>query len=292
VRNVALVHRTYYRRGVSYAHVYRPLAFRGVTLHVYSPSRYFAPAFYGWAYSPWARPVSYRWNWAGKPWFGFYGSYFRPYPVYTSASLWLTDYLVASTLEQAYQERVNAAAAPASGTVALTPEVKQAIADEVRRQLALESSERQTVVQNSMPDPAASGVARMLNDSSPHVFVVSTALRLTSGGQECTVSEGSVLQLSGAPATNANSADLTVLASQGQDCRKGSVVSVAIQDLQEMQNNMRETLDRGLGELQAHKGGLPAPPASAMEAPVEPAFAAQAPPADANVAAELSQAFR
>ena len=58
-----------------------------------------------------------------------------------------------------------------------------------------------------------------------------------------------------------------------------AVVSVPLDDLQEMQNHMRDTLDQGLSDLQAKqgKGGLPAAPPSAMAAPVNAAFAQDAP---------------
>jgi len=60
-------------------------------------------------------------------------------------------------------------------------------------------------------------------------------------------------------------------------------------DLQEMQNHMRANIDQGLQDLQDHKGGLPAPPASAAAPPTPSAFAAVAPPPDPNVANELAQ---
>jgi hypothetical protein len=84
---------------------------------------------------------------------------------------------------------------------------------------------------------------------------------------------------------------VVVLASKGQDCRRGSVVSVQLQDLQEMQNHMRETIDQGLTEFQTRqgKGGLPPLPAAAAAPPVDSPIAAEIRP-DANVATELNQA--
>jgi hypothetical protein len=91
---------------------------------------------------------------------------------------------------------------------------------------------------------------------------------------------------------NAAAADVLVLASKGQDCRKGSVISVSLQDLRDMQNSMRETIDQGLGDLQSYKGGLPAPPSSAMAAPMQASYFEAAPPVDASLASELSQQAR
>ena len=44
----------------------------------------------------------------GNPWFGFYGGYFQPYPVYPSAAFWLTDYIISQDLQAAYAARQEA----------------------------------------------------------------------------------------------------------------------------------------------------------------------------------------
>lgn len=294
VNNVSYVQRTYVVGGVSYARVYRPYAYNGISLNLYVSSRYFAPAYYGWAYSPWARPVVFSFGWGGSPWFGFYAGYFAPYPVYAGPAFWLTDYMIAMTLQDAYQQQMaaNAAAAQANAGYgsypgsqpALTPDVKQAIADEVHRQLDQERAESQSAV-------PAQGGPQFLADNSTHVFVVANGLDVQSRFGECALTEGDVLQMTAPPPPNSATADLAVLASKGQDCRKGSTVSVAIPDLQDMQNHMRETLDQGLADLQTRQGqgGIPAPPTAAQAAPVEAPYAAAAPPPDPNVASEVSQ---
>ena len=293
VRNTTLVQRTYYVRGTPYTRVYRPYVFRGVSLNLYVTNRYYAPAFYTWAYNPWPAPVVYRWGWSGSPWYGYYGGYFTPYPSYTSAAFWLTDYLVAASLERAYQERMDAQASANAqaygdyGPTPMTSDVKQAIADEVRRQLDQERSEGQAVAQNA----DYSGAPSFLTDNSTHVFIVASSLDVSSRDGECPVTEGDVLQLTNAMPATATSADVLVLASKGGDCHKGSVVSVAVADLQDMQNRMRETLDQGLSDLQSGQGqsGIPTAPPAARTAPVQSPYAAAAPPPDANVASELSQ---
>ena len=294
VQNRTYVQRTYYVNNVAYVHVYRPYMYRGVTLNVYAPTRYYSPAFYGWAYSPWRMPVAYSWGWGGSPWAGFYGGYFTPYPVYRSPAFWLTDYLFAATLQEAYQERMAGAAAAQPGygydnQAVLTPAVKDAISEEVQRQLEAERSE----AQYSGAAMSSSGLPPGLNDGNAHVFVVARGMDVASPavGGECSLSEGDVLQLGAGAPRDADSAGVVVLASKGRDCRRGTIASVQWPDLIEMQNHMRETLDRGLDELRAKQGqgGLPALTASAASAPVQAPFAAQAPPPDANVAAELRQ---
>jgi hypothetical protein len=287
--------RTYVAHGATSVRVYRPVMFRGVQLDVYTPVRYYMPSFYTYAYNPWPRPVYYSWGWAGTPWFDFYGGYFAPYPVYASPSLWLTDYLIAATLQAAYQERIDAELAaqannyPPSSQPMLTPEVKQLVADEVRRQLDLESAEQQSMGSNTMP--GSGDVPPMFADNAPHVFVVSRSLAVYDAGlNECTITEGDVIQLIAAPPADPSAATVIVLASQPQSCRRGSTVSVQLADLQEMQNNMQATIDQGLQELQAQggQGGLPMPP-PASTGTVNAPFASQV-QADPAVTAELNQA--
>ena len=293
-RGHEFAHRTYYIHGVAYSHFYQHYYYRGIAFEVYAPHYYYTPAFYGWAYAPWRAPVAWEWGWAGDPWYRYYGGWFRPYPVYTSASLWLTDYLLAQTLEAAYDSRMEAAAArpdaQVAGSTPMTPEVKQAIAEEVRRQLALENAEGATSNQG-LPDPGSSGVARMISDHTAHVFVASESLDVPSTDGRCELSEGDVIQLSAPVASNAVTANLTVLASKGSDCRAGSIVTVGLADLQEMQNHMRATIDHGLGELQLKqgKGGMPAAPPEAVKPPVPTDFAAIAPPPDPNPVATTRQ---
>jgi hypothetical protein len=304
VGGVSYVQRTYVIGGVPRAYIYRPYMYHGFSLNVYVSSHYYAPAFYGWAYTPWARPVVFSFGWGPSPWFGFYAGYFSPYPVYPGPAYWLTDYMIAMTLQDAYNQQVqaNAAAAaaaqanasaaqatlpiydaPPAAQTALTPDVKQAIADEVHRQLDQERAESQA--------SAPQGGPGFLADNSTHVFVVAGGLNVQSAGGECMLTEGDVLQLSAPPAGNSDTANLAVLASKGQDCRRGSMVTVAIADLQEMQNHMRQTLDQGLADLQARQGngGIPAAPPAASAPPVTAVYAQAAPPPDPNVATEVSQ---
>ena len=273
--------RSYYYNGRYYHRYYGRYYYHGVYVNPYYPSYYYGPAFYGWAYNPWAVPVSYGWGWGGNPWYGYYGAYFTPYPVYASPALWLTDYMIATSLQAAYQAQANAQAAAMSNPAPLTPETKQLIADEVKQQIALENAESKTG-QAGEPDAASSSIQRALTDGKPHVFVAGHDLDVVdAGGSECAISEGDALQLTGQTAPDAQAATLAVLASKGgKECPRGDTVQVALQDLQDMQNHMRETIDTGMQELQKKQGqgGLPAAPAAARTAPVESAMASAAPP--------------
>lgn len=287
-------HRTYYEHGRAYDRFYRRYDYHGVVLEGYSPVRYYAPAYYGWAYAPWAAPVPYAWGFVGNPWAVYYGGYFTPYPAYPSPAFWLTDYMISASLAADYQARMDAAngAAPqafAAPPAPLTPEVKQAISAEVQRQVALENAEATQVARNAEPDPASSGIVRMLSDNTSHVFVAGTSIDVIDGrGQQCGLSQGDVIQLNPAPLPpDAPAANLVVLASKPQECLKGDSVSVPLADLQDMQNHMRETIDTGLGEMQTAKG-LPKIPQSAMAMPMVAPFAASAPPPDPTAATQIA----
>jgi hypothetical protein len=289
IANHSFVQRTYVSHRVVYTHVYRPVIYRGITLHIYTPVRYYRPSYYIWAVNPWPRPIAYRWGWNRSPWVVYYGGYFVPYTTYVSPIFWLTDYLIAESLQAAYEDRVAAGLSPAYPSITrteLTPEVKQLIGDEVRRQLDMERAESRDVVSASYGTVQA---PPMFADNTRHTFVVSNALLVNSGARECTLSEGDVIQTLGVPPMNSPTADASVLASKPMECRKGSVVSIQLADLQEMQNAMRETIERGLGDLQSQGGqsGLPAPPPDSSGM-IDAPFAAQVRPDD-NVSRELAQ---
>jgi len=271
--------RTYWAGGHAYARAYRGWDYNGVRYYGYAPGYFYHPVFYGWAYNPWLVPVYYgpaAWGWVGTPWFGVYGAYFTPYPVYPMASLWLTDYVIAANLQAAYQAGLEASAAagqappddsgapPSGGGVAsnqtqLTPEVKQAIADEVRQQLAAE----QAAAANPQAVPSSDQMPDALNPAE-RVFVVASNLDVTApdSGQECGLTPGDVvMRLSDTPDANQN-VTASVQSSKSADCATGQTVAIGVQDLQEMHNQFRQQLDAGLQTLAAKGGtnGLPKPP--------------------------------
>jgi len=283
--------RTYVVGGRSYARVYRGYDYRGVRYYGYAPVYYYHPRFYGWAYHPWMGPVYYgpaAWGWIGTPWFRIYGGYFTPYPVYPSASLWLTDYLIAANLQAAYQAGLQAnapagqaypygepgqappedyGAPPSGGPVAsnqtqLSPEVKQAIADEVQQQLAAE----QAAAANPQAAPSSDQVPDALNPAQ-RVFVVASPLDVTTpaSGQECSLTPGDVvMRLADTPDDNQN-VTASIQSSKQGDCAAGQTVAITVQDLQEMHNQFRQQLDAGLKTLadKGGTGGLPKPPDTA-----------------------------
>ena len=295
VRGHEFERRSYYYHGRAFDRYYSPYNYHGYALAVYAPARYYPVGFYGWAYNPWVTPVPYAWGFAANPWYGYYGGYFTPYSVYASPSLWLTDYLISQQLQEAYQaqQEAGAAAAAAYAGPPLPPDVKQMVATEVQRQIALENTEAQHNAQQQVPDPHSSGIGRLFEDGQSHVFVVGKEVDVVdSAGQECAVTDGDVLQLTVPPGANDTTAKVQVLSSKGgMDCKREATVQIALDDLQDMNNQMREKLDQGLQELQAKQGqgGLPKAPPSALAAPVNAVVAENAPPPDPNGAQEIAQ---
>lgn len=321
------VSRTYYHGGRAYVGVYRSYGWHGYCCYYgYHPGFFYGAGFYGWAYNPWAAPVYWGWGWGGAPWYGYYGAFFQPYPVYPAPAFWLTDYLLAASLQAAYAANQEAAAAgdegaaangggsdnlqasnggggaapTAGGQVTLTPEVKQAIAEEVKAELAAEKDEAASA---AAPAPAGGGQQASTDqvppalDPAQRTFVVNDPISVVDAdGNECGLTAGDVVtRITDTPDADKN-VNASVSASKKDDCAAGKTVAVAVDDLQEMHNHFREQLDKGMGELakKSGTGGLPkAPDTSTTAGDVPPPQAdpnAEKTLADQQAAADKTEA--
>ena len=278
--------RTYYYHGGYRAGVYRGYYYGGRPYYGYHPGYYYGPAYYGWAYNPWAAPVAYGWGWGGAPWYGYYGAYYAPYPVYPSAAFWLTDYLIAASLQAAYAAQAEGNAGEgwllnpdaSQGTLVasllggaappdkakLSPEVKNDLAEEVKLVLAAEQAEA-----GKAKGSSAGGAAPASKDEAPpaldpkfKTFVVSSDLSLVADGAECGLSDGDVIVRTADTADADGNVNVKVVASTKTDCAIGKEGPLAVDDLQEMYNHFREGLKDGMGELAKKQGtgGLPKSP--------------------------------
>jgi hypothetical protein len=222
--------------------------------------------------------------------------------VYPSAAFWLTDFLVAASLQAAYEAQANAVLYPnaadgtlvasllpipaaGSDTVKMSPEVKQALADEVKAQLAAEQSEAgKSKGASSGAAPATSNEAPPALDPKFRTFVVNTDITLVADGQECALSEGDVITRTTETPDDDQNVNVKVAASNKGDCAIGKEGPVAVDDLQEMYNHFRDQLKDGMGELAKKNGtgGLPkAPDTSTTAGDVPP------PPPDKTVEKSL-----
>jgi len=294
--NRTFYQRTYVMNRVTYTRVYNSYTYRGIVLEEYVPTMYYAPAFYQWAYTPWGVPVNYAWGWNGDPWYGYYAGYFAPLPVYPTPSLWLADYVIGETLRAAYvaqmenneqppaeyaQDETAMPAEYAEADTPITPEIRQTIADEVRLQLA---QEEEAAAQSNQATSNVEPPSMLSNPQYPFVVVSNLAV-VTSSGEECALSAGDVLRLNGAPLEGAQAAEVRVVSTRRADCSANSVVTVAFNDLQEMDNSMREQIYSGLNTLRTSQGsnGLPGAPTNALTTQQNREVAGM-PPADDNVA--------
>ena len=321
------MHRTYVREGRTYTTVYRGYYYRGSFYYHYVPAYYFAQTYYGWGYAPWGEPIAYTgWGWGNSPWYGSSGYYFAPYPVYPSAAFWLADYLIAENLKAAYEAQAaaneaaananaaaantdaaaayaNAAAANANaaaaregsqgGAAALTPEVKEMIAEEVKAQLAAEQAAAQNASAAGLAAPqqsiADSYRAPAALDPNRRVFIVSSHLEVSVNDQPCILRPGDVLNRTETVPDKDNTVAVNVLKSQKSDCAAGTTPRIQVADLQEMHNHFREQMDAGLKTLADNQGknGLPSAPAAAS--PHVNADGTAAPDDAAAIGAQLNQ---
>ena len=292
-----LIQRTYISSSGQVAvRAYQRYTYRGVVLDAYMPLQYYNPALYEYAATPWPVPVAYSWEWSGSPWYGYFGGYFTPYPLYPGPAYWLTDYVLASTLQEAYQENPSVARAAAGGGVGtvpsgITPEVKEILTDEVRRYLAVERASFSA--ETGAPSGNAGGITRSASPFPgdwPHALVVNATIESDFSAEPCILHAGDVLQVPPPTEPQGSSATVLMWASTG-GCKVRTVTSVALRDLVEMQNHLRELVERGLGELQARQGrrDLPKLAGPLLQPPVPSSWASQIKP-DPNVKDELRKA--
>ena len=284
------ISRTYVVGGHTYAHVYREYRYNNVVYYQYVPAVYYGPQFYAWAVTPWAAPMPYAWFGLATPapWFGFYAGYFTPYQIYASPDLWLTDYVLAENLRLAYenqqvgdtgQAQPPFSAQPTAATI--SPEMKALIADEVRQQLA---ADKGAALQSTSacPQQPASESEQLPPALSQGVFVVSSDLDITTAaGQACMLTPGDIIQRKGTEVTADGGVVVEVSNGKPGDCAAGSVTTVQLADLQEMDNQLKEQVDSGLKRLAENQAkGLPSGPAASArpcaEGTAEPVSDAEA----------------
>jgi hypothetical protein len=306
-RNVVMNNRSYVQRTTVlnnrvYTRTFVATSFGGVA---FVPPVFFAPRFYGWAYYPWAAPISFTWGWFGAPWYVGPNPYFVASPVYPSAAFWLTDYSIGETLAAAYHLRHDAEMADemiddesaeadsagantsadgdaeassdpnsdqqdtlhADSATPITPEVKAAIAEEVKQELASDNAH------SANPSQASFDVLPSVLRQPNHVFIVSSDLDVTTTDQQlCALQAGDTLQLMSPAAADSGLVELRVASSKRRDCPAGVRVSVSLTDLQEMQNSFLTHTEEGLRKLHDNQGraGLPSAPPDVVAAPPRP----------------------
>ncbi len=142
----------------------------------------------------------------------------------------------------------------------ITPEIKAAVADEVKLELA----SYQAYAANPHPQETANG-NQMPGALDPKLrtFIVSAVLtEQTTDGTQCSLSPGDILtRIMDTPDTNVRVTAL-VTSSQRNDCATGSLLAISVWELQNMHNDFAQKIDAGLQKLADNEGknGMPAGP--------------------------------
>jgi hypothetical protein len=303
--NVTFVQRTYVVQNTTYVRMYTQYSYRGVGLVTYVPGVYYGPAFYGWAYYPWDAPFPFEWGWANDPCLQPYRSYFAPMPAYAHPTLWMTDFILGSTIAAACQQQQDdlsarddsraateeaASNSPsdsevyAQSSTPITPELRAKIAEEVRQEVAAENA----VASNRAP-PEVQELSSNLEPN--HIFVVASLLNVSSDQGNCSLTGGDTIGLLSPTGSDSRTAALAVASSKRGDCPAEAKVEIALQDLEEMDNNLRAQMDSALAKLHSNqgRGGLPAAPKSAIAAAPRQSIEDEMPAAEQDVPSMLAE---
>jgi len=203
------------------------------------------------------------------------------------ASLWSSDPLVAANLASAYGSNaymLGAAASSGSSAPPLTKEIKDAIADEIKGQIA---AEKTAAANKDNASGGDNGPPAALDPNIRYFVVANDEDLTTSDGTECTLTGGDVLYRVGDQPDNDNMVDATVKASRKGECAVGATVGISTDDLMDMYNGLRQNMSDGMKEMADKNGknGLPKAPDTTTTSGEVPA-----PTPDSNVESDLQQA--
>ena len=260
------VRRSYLVGNRSYAVVYRGYSYHGYAYYRPVPAYVYSPAFYAYTVAPWGPPIVYGWGWAGSPWFVAYGGVFTPYPVYPAFNAWMTDYVISSNLQQAYDAGRADGMAQSDPPPQITPEMKQQIDKQVQDDLNVQQQQAQAAQAASQPNAQIAQVtdSQDVPDALQpgHVlFRVVDALNVSANGQDCVLSTDDwVTRISGVD--NGGMVSVQVTASRTTDCRQGANTQIALSDLMVMQGDFEQQVRNGLQYASKNlgKNGLPPGP--------------------------------
>ncbi|HTC50422.1 MAG TPA: hypothetical protein VK700_00640 [Steroidobacteraceae bacterium] len=264
-----LMSRTFISGGhVLYAHVYQRHVWhqfgRAFAYETYVPAIRYPGVYYAWALAAWPHPLAYTWSWQVQPWYPVYGSLFTPYPAYTSPDLWMTDYIIAQSLQTAYQAQGVAPASapvqpgeavPAPQPSGATPVTQlsdapstpvappPAITPQVKAQL-----DAQIKVQLQEQQAAAATPVALSSQSTPpalrpnHVFfqvVQPLNVPLGTVNGHCSLSANDYIKRTGAMSDDDWMIPVVVELSRPSDCPEGLQTRIGLNDLNAMENEQQ-----------------------------------------------------
>src|SRR5580700_6952110 len=264
-----LMSRTFVSGGhVVYTHVYQHHVWhqfgRAFAYETFVPAVRYPGVYYAWAIGAWPRPVTYTWGWQAQPWYPMYGSLFTPYPVYASPDLWMTDYVIAQSMQTAYQAQTVAPASapapqdtpagPAADSSVALPAVPSshaapaaqlsdappAITPQVKAQL-----NAQIKVQLQEQQAAAATPVSLTTQSTPpalrsnHVFfqvVQPLVVPLSTASGHCSLSADDYIKRTGGMSNDDWMIPVVVELSRPSDCPEGLRTRIGLNDLNAMEN--------------------------------------------------------
>ena len=315
-RAYAYGYRGYYYGGYPY-YGYAPAYYWGPAYYGWAYNPWPAPVYYGWGWggAPWYGYYGAYWNpYPVYPSAAFWLTDFfvgaalqaayadqqqaaedngelMP-PTFNQASsdvvaeLSTSDPLVAANLASIYPRGhflLSGGGAAASSQPAMTKEIKDALSEEIKNQIAAEK----TAAANKDSAGNDSGPPAAL-DPNIRYFVVANEEDLTDAdGNECTLTGGDVVYRTSDTPDDDHMVDTQVKASRKDECAVGATVGVSTDDLMDMYNNMRQNMADGMKEMAAKNGknGLPKAPDTTTTGGEIPA-----PTPDSNVQDDLKQA--
>jgi hypothetical protein len=276
---VSYLRRSYLAGHSRSVRIYRAYDDRGQRSYRYIPARRYSTEFYTWTRMPWFPPVIYKWFPNPPRWLNAYDHYYTTQLANLNVRDWITDYIFIGIFDDASEmdgeDSGSGANAPSSqdsgdgdpvyadADSPVTPELRQAIADEVQEQLNEEAAETDASDQGPQePNPAEEW-------TPSRYFVAENPIQAaTEDGHTCLLDAGNVLRFESAPSWPPH-AKLTVVASRRSDCPVDAKVNLPLDQLEEMENSIRARLADGLQTLytQQNQNGLPAMPDSVTPVP-------------------------
>ncbi len=262
------VRRSYLVGQRSYAVIYRGYSYRGAVYYRPVPAYVYSPAFYGWTVNPWGAPVVYGWGWAGQPWYAAYGGVFTPYPAYASFNSWMTDYVISSNLQQAYDAgRADGENANQEPPPPITSDMKQQLSNQIEDDLRNQQQQADAAEAASQPNANVAPITSTPDDVPDalrpgHVlFRVTSPLNVTAEGQECVLSADDWVTRTGDLDQN-GMVSIQVKASRSTDCHQGANTQIALNDLMVMQGDFEQQERTGMQYASTNlgKNGLPQGP--------------------------------
>ncbi len=243
------VQRTYINNNTTVVKNYNVYTRGGYSYHAYCPIVAYDPWFYGYVYRPWYTPYPYTWGYIHDPWYHYYGYYYRPYPVYYSPGLWLTDFLFSEILAAQYRNAAARAAAQqvqlqpapqpqAQQAPAITQEIKDQIKQQVEEAVRAHEKKESLDVHTALRNPK-------------HMFVLTSDHSVTrsDNNKPCALTQGDIIKAASSPAETDQFLEVIVVKSKAGSCDAGAVVTMSIHDLQEFENGFMETLEKGMDKM-------------------------------------------